>query len=426
MACATTALEELDNKKIDLCHVLYITEILRNILDNLMYDKKSLFRIAVSCRAFSGPALDTLWAFIPSFDPFIPLLPENVRQGWELAHTLEDLSHMQCPAEEWRVFDSYARRVHDLACGGSTLPRLAAYQQLGILRPNSLIFPHLKALQFSIYVNSGPGTLMFPSSLRTLQISHMGILLRDTSRWHSYTELALHQVAQDVPLLEVLAIAGMYHLPPGGEPRPLPFQALHTVHFSPFLELEPRLFDHFSRLLSTAPVRFLTVHTSNFSPLFDGSDESDDKTPMFLNVEVLNIIADPQTAGDIVSRVGSPHLHAVTLESEPGSSPGLGQFFSALAQRPGPIRSLNITLGDVEPSGVSAGAHINGFLQILEPVVSAGLERLKANIPMKRASQVRSSVWKRLDEGCWPALEYVECNLTDAVTGESVITVVQF
>ncbi|KAF8841789.1 hypothetical protein BDN67DRAFT_966679 [Paxillus ammoniavirescens] len=133
MACTTSALEEPDNIKMDFCRVLYITEILQNILDNLIDDKQSLFHIAVSCKDLSGPALDTLWKRMPSFDPFIPLLPEIVRQNWFLAHALEDLSHMQCPEEEWKVFDSYARRVHHLDCGNNTKNR-SVYQQLVLAR----------------------------------------------------------------------------------------------------------------------------------------------------------------------------------------------------------------------------------------------------------------------------------------------------
>ncbi|KIJ12797.1 hypothetical protein PAXINDRAFT_101021 [Paxillus involutus ATCC 200175] len=417
MACATSALEELGNKKKDFCHALYITEILRLILDNLIDDKRCLFRIAVSCKAFSDPALDILWAFMPSFDPFILLVPENVRQNLGPAYTLEVLSHMQCPEEEWRVFDSYARRVRYLAFGGNTS---LAYQQLGILRPNCVVFPHLKALEFSMYIDPGPGTLMFPSSLRTLTICNVGSIFPCKS--HSYTELALRQAAQDVPLLENLEITGTYDLYPGGGLHPLPFQALHTVKFSPYFDQpQPGAFDNVSHLLSTAPVRFLTVHASMYFQLFVNPN---DKTSMFLNVKVLDISADPRTASDIVSRVGSPHLHTVIFKSLTGSRSGLGEFFCVLAQRPVPIRSLEVTLGPVVTTR-EASACVRTYLRILEPVVSAGLERLTVNIAMKRASRVRSSVWKRLDEGCWPALEHFEWNLADVDTGDSVISVIQ-
>jgi hypothetical protein len=82
MTWAISATEEQDNKQTDFCRVLYITEILRVILDNLIDDKRSLFHIAISSKPFTDPALDTLWAKMNSFDPFIPLLPEKVRQDW--------------------------------------------------------------------------------------------------------------------------------------------------------------------------------------------------------------------------------------------------------------------------------------------------------------------------------------------------------
>ncbi|KIJ12799.1 hypothetical protein PAXINDRAFT_101023 [Paxillus involutus ATCC 200175] len=411
MACATSALEELDNRKMDFCRVLYITEILRNILDNL--DKQSLFRITVTCRDFSGPALDTLWAVMDSFKPFIPLLPENVRQNWDLAYTLEDLSQMQCPEEEWKVFDSYARRVRHFDCGNNTNNR-SVYQQLIILRPTSVAFPHLKGLSFTL----GPGTLMFPPSLRILEICSLDFPFGPAFNIH----LALRRAAEDVPFLGSLRIVGEFHLFPAGG-YPLPFKALHTVELSAFLELQPKVFHHFSHLLSTAPVRFLRVAIPILSQLFVEPTDRD-KMSIFLNVEVLDIIANPEQASNLVSLVGSPHLHTVIFEAR-GCSSGFDRFLSVLAQRPVPIRSLKITVQGVETRGAEASADVQGFLRALEPVVSAGLERLTVNISMERASRVCSSVWKRLDEGCWPALEHFECNLTDADTGDSVISVVQ-
>ncbi|KIK96532.1 hypothetical protein PAXRUDRAFT_299967 [Paxillus rubicundulus Ve08.2h10] len=300
MACAISAPEGPDNKKTDFCDVLYVTEILRVILDNLIDDKRSLFRIAVSSKDFLDPALDTLWAKMYSFDPFIPLLPENVRQDWHRAYMLEDLSHVHCPEEEWKLFDSYARRVRYMFCGENTVGR-STYQQLIIMRPTSVPFPRLRAL----YIAPGRGTLMFPSSLRSLAVCDLG---RGPLHALPYIELALRQAADDVPLLGELEILGVCHPYPEGGLHPLPFQALHTVTLSPVWYLQPGDFDNFSRLLSTAPVRFLTLRIPTFSTLFP---KPEDKTPIFLNVEVLDITADPQVAGDVVLCFGSPHLHTV-------------------------------------------------------------------------------------------------------------------
>jgi hypothetical protein len=331
------------------------------------------------------------------------------------AYMLEDLSHMHCTAEEWKVFDSYARRVRDMFCGKNTLG-ISAYQQLVILRPTSVTFPRLKVL----YITPGRGTLMFPSSLRSLALCELNGAI--PSRWLPYIEPVLRQAAEDVPLLEKLEILRTYRLYPAGGLHPLPFRALQTVLFFPFWELRPGDFDNFSRLLSTAPVRFLTLRIPMFSTLFV---KPEDKTPIFLNVEILDISADPQSAGDIVSRIGSPHLHTVIYYSSPGPSSGFSHFFSVLAQRPVPIRSLKITVTTIESSDATATAYVKRFLQILEPVVSAGLQRLTLDVTIKGTSSVRSSVWKRLDEGCWLTLEHFECKLRDAYTGESVVSVVQ-
>ncbi|KAF9223886.1 hypothetical protein BS17DRAFT_781352 [Gyrodon lividus] len=417
-----SVLEALDTKQMDLCRVFYITEILRIILDNLADNKRSLLCIATCSKAFLGPALDTLWEDMNSFDPFVPLLPKNVRQDWHLTYApdSETVSCMQCSAEEWKVFDFYARRVRYLFCSGESMDRESAYQRLAFIRPSCAVFPHLKALQLSIMDPSPvPVTLRFPSSLRTLEIRylpHVTFLAKPHQ-----VELILRQAAEDVPLLENLEISGVYRPYPAGEPhRPLPFRALHTVNLAPVWEFRPGDIETFSRLLSTAPIRCLIVHIPVFFTMFV---KPVDKTSIFPNVEVLTIVtADPRQAGDITSRINSPHLHTVTLSSISDNPDCLDHFITILAQRPVPIRSLKIKVGSVELPGNRASAYMKGFLQRLEPVVSAGLEKLTVEITMQNASRVRSSVWKLLDR--WPTLERFECTLTDPVTGE-FISVIQ-
>ncbi|KAF8838798.1 hypothetical protein BDN67DRAFT_982290 [Paxillus ammoniavirescens] len=276
----------------------------------------------------------------------------KVQQDWVASqhrvYMLDDLSHMHCPAEEWK-------------------------------RTNNSSFYDLPLSHFPI-----------SSGLH-------GVI---SSRWLPYVEPVLRQAAEDVPLLENLKILCAYRLYPAGGLHPLPFWALQTVLFFPLWELRPGEFDNFSRLLSTAPVRFLTLNIPMFSTLFVGPE---DKTSIFLNVEVLNICADPQSAGDIVSRIGP--------------SSGFSHFFSVLAQRPVLIRSLEISVTSLESSGARATAYVKRFLQVLEPVVRAGLQRLMLDVEINGASSVHSSVWKRLDGGCWLTLEHFECKLRTLTLG---------
>lgn len=57
---------------------LLISEVLEMILDELTNDKRSMSRLAFTCKAISEPALDRLWALNDSLEPFISLLPKEL------------------------------------------------------------------------------------------------------------------------------------------------------------------------------------------------------------------------------------------------------------------------------------------------------------------------------------------------------------
>lgn len=63
-----------------------------------------LFYAVGTCRSFLHPALDVLWRLLPSVFPLLKLLPSFQLVNGE--YILSDIK-----AEEWRILESYARRV---------------------------------------------------------------------------------------------------------------------------------------------------------------------------------------------------------------------------------------------------------------------------------------------------------------------------
>ncbi|CAA7263398.1 unnamed protein product [Cyclocybe aegerita] len=89
-----------------------MSNVFQHIASNLLSDsdeqmftsRRSLFLAAQTCRAFVEPALDSLWAVIPSLVPLLSLLPSLKRVNDKLV--------LGCVApKDWEQFDLHARRV---------------------------------------------------------------------------------------------------------------------------------------------------------------------------------------------------------------------------------------------------------------------------------------------------------------------------
>ncbi|KAG2034590.1 hypothetical protein BDR03DRAFT_600069 [Suillus americanus] len=120
---------------------LQIPEILRIILifEEVTQVTKSvvrpsyttLYHLALTCRAFRGPALDVLWAHIPTPDVLVLCLPQDTRSQPIRELTLESFDQFECTPsgiaaafrvsllrpltdDDWATFRVYARRVRSL------------------------------------------------------------------------------------------------------------------------------------------------------------------------------------------------------------------------------------------------------------------------------------------------------------------------
>ncbi|KAH0832873.1 hypothetical protein J3R83DRAFT_11824 [Lanmaoa asiatica] len=377
----------------DSCRIFYISEILRVILDNLTDDRRSTVSLAYSSKAVSGTSLDYVWADMDSFSPFVPLLPKPVQEIWDLRFNVATLSLIKCPPpEEWKLFDMYACRVRRIRPGEDYLDR-ALYQRLVSIRTGVELFPRLLSLRCYLFSPLTPGMKIFPSSLRSLSLYPEYVVLDGRA------ELALRQVALDAPFLEELYIVGIYRLYPDAGSWPLDFKKLHTVHLIANM-LRPVDLRSFSRLLSTSPILNLGISLRPSSEVSFQLDET----------------GVPVEAADIVSRICSPYLNSVTIEHRDrfASVSEYGRFFTLLAQRHPPIDSLRVRMGRIYVN--TRNDYVRGFLATLEPLVHAGLVRLRVEMSLYGAWKIEEDVKRRLRPEAWPTLAYFEFVLTEAST----------
>ncbi|KAG2347911.1 hypothetical protein BDR05DRAFT_957538 [Suillus weaverae] len=294
---------------------LFITEILRVIIDELAVDdKQSLACLARTSKAFTDPCLDGLWHTMDSFIPFIPLLPRSVRSAlvgekrsawyhhkhlkshWStLIQRLKTHSrsgvHVQ-RSGEWESFDKYARRVRIYRPTDNVTYR-TAYQVVSIHRGGHL-FPNLRDLDWR---NSGCCSMEYwslPSSLRSLTIVQHPLV---------GIEFFLDQLAHDAPELEKLDIR---FGPPARSSYttvyPLPFNCLKSVTL---------VFPDLARVdicsfLSLAPITDLTVILDNSVMVWQPGS-------LFHGLERLTIFGNHASASLFVEYVGSTRLCSVHL-----------------------------------------------------------------------------------------------------------------
>lgn len=303
----------------------------------------------------------------------------------------------------------YAYRVRRICPREHYLDR-AIYQRLVSIRTDVDLFPRLSTLRCYLFNPLTPGMRIFPSSLRSLSLYPEYALVLD-----GRAELALCQAAHDAPFLEELYIVGIYRLHPKTGLRPLDFKRLHTVHLTANM-LRPADLQSFSRLLSTSPILNLGISLRSSSEVSFQLDETGVPPSTFPCVENISICDGPRRAADIVSRICSPYLNSVTIDhlDRFASVPEYGRFFTLLAQRHPPVYSLGVRMGRIYVN--TRNEYVRGFLGTLEPLVHAGLVRLRVEMSLYGAWKIEEDVKKRMRPEAWPSLAYFEFVLTEVST----------
>ncbi|KAH7930011.1 hypothetical protein BV22DRAFT_1191661 [Leucogyrophana mollusca] len=105
---------------------LTLPEILLHIFSHVCY-KETLLSLAITCKAFKEPALDTLYWELKSFEDLLRCLPRDIWETWtefslaSAEYQLMDFMLMitQAPVRpvdtnDWAIFEAYASRVRHL------------------------------------------------------------------------------------------------------------------------------------------------------------------------------------------------------------------------------------------------------------------------------------------------------------------------
>ncbi|KAG1751495.1 uncharacterized protein EDB91DRAFT_1105765 [Suillus paluster] len=125
---------------------LYIAEILHLI--SCHTDNGSLTSLALTCRAFEGPALDALWRNLPSIEPFIRCLPKNL---WGFNHWGELILLKPIDTDNWTTFRKYASRVRSITQSQDPSPIIEHLRilMLSYPYPSLSMFPNLRSLTWN-------------------------------------------------------------------------------------------------------------------------------------------------------------------------------------------------------------------------------------------------------------------------------------
>ncbi|KAG1719132.1 uncharacterized protein EDB91DRAFT_491902 [Suillus paluster] len=381
-------------------HALYISEISLAISYQLEDDRKALARFARCCRASLGPALDVLWSRVPSFSPFIPLLPLSVKSLWDHCQLDEvTLVEFQCPPEEeWRIFDSYARRVRKLYSGSHL------HQIVARIRSKTTLFPLLRSLSLQLLEPLDMQGHLFSDSLRSLKISGPAYVHCKDAR----VQIAIAHIARDAPLLESLHVEDFAYSVAQSSLPPLHFAHLRAVEISAFFDHS--LLQSLCRILSQAPVTQLKLEL----PALPDKDWSI-SFPVFPALRSLRICGNPASAEHFIFHLASKGIHELSIYHTrgPASAADCRRLLSLVAEKYGnTLQTLSLALSRSPtpnyPYDLSQA--VLDALRTLVPTLNQ-LETLHLLLPHNRYVHLQESELT-FEPLTWPSLKNLDVQAT--------------
>ncbi|KAJ8592392.1 hypothetical protein M405DRAFT_51924, partial [Rhizopogon salebrosus TDB-379] len=160
------------------------------LVDRKHSRKKTLLALAVTCKSFTGPALDLLWRELDLFAPLIRCLPPGL---WKL-DKLELQFQRAMTLDDWSIFCKYNHRVHSLhmkasPCGVSTEILIA----LGYPPFSLPLLPNLMSLTW----NTPSETLPYIRSFVTQTLTTLNIHARSEFRFSP----SIQSILSFIPIL---------------------------------------------------------------------------------------------------------------------------------------------------------------------------------------------------------------------------------
>ncbi|OAX43337.1 hypothetical protein K503DRAFT_166869 [Rhizopogon vinicolor AM-OR11-026] len=375
------------------CRALYIAEIFSEISYQLEDDRKSLSRLARSCKAFSDSALDVLWRRMSLFSPFIPLLPPKVFTLWvECQFSAENIAGFQCPPmHEWKAFDAYARRVRILYSGASHF--LAG---VATMRADFNVFPFLRSMSMQLQETIKPGIRLFPGTLQTLEISGPAYInCKD-----SCIQAALAHAARDAPFLKHLHVEDYSYNSDRLDTQPLHFKHLQSVEISAFIS--SNVLKSLCCILSQSPVIELKIELPPTSCIWDTTHS------LFPHLERLEIHGTPAVAEAFITNVASESVRSLTIRHSRGPAriADCSRLFSTIVNKYGTsLQSLSLTISR-SPVLHNHDGVAHDIMDALFPMMPnfEHLEELHLSLPS--ATQVDD--YPAVEVPDWPTLKRVE------------------
>ncbi|KAJ3510471.1 hypothetical protein NLJ89_g4656 [Agrocybe chaxingu] len=158
--------------------------------EQMSTSRRSLFLAAQSCRAFVEPALDSLWAVIPSLVPLLSLLPSLKKVDDKLV--LGDIA-----PQDWERFDLHARRVRVILMKKPHSP-VSPYVYLRIPHHKSSdLLPGLQEVRIAHLANHYGSRRIDPSCLFTVLTPKVHLLelnenaIRDSEFFGTFLSFAI-------------------------------------------------------------------------------------------------------------------------------------------------------------------------------------------------------------------------------------------
>ncbi|KAF8556934.1 hypothetical protein OG21DRAFT_1495188 [Imleria badia] len=377
---------------------LLIAEVLEMILDELVNDKRSISRLAFTCKAIAEPSLDRLWALNDSLEPFISLLPMQLTLNEDSAFQFDQ---PMVPLEEWAAFDNYARRARRLYAKTVTMnPHRvysSIYKQLVDIRPNVELFPNLTSMAIHAKCIPDPHLRMFPSSLRSVTFSWANIREPEIEAvlWSS----VMKRLLLDAPLIE--------HIHFEGSPKeallsliPLPFQQLQKITIKPS-PLSPNVLHKYSHAFSTSAIRELDLRFVRWP-----DPRLQPISPVFPSLRKLTIDGSPSHAIDFVRLLSSPLLQELAIASQcECSGDALSQYTQLLMLLADKYRGVFRTFKIQHPLLCHDQADLESFLHAVRTLANAGVCTLQLNLIVGWKNPSRE-VQDMIDPSKWTTLRH--------------------
>ncbi|KAG6888321.1 hypothetical protein C0995_009188 [Termitomyces sp. Mi166 len=264
---------------------------------------QQLFYLALTCKAFSEPALDILWKSMTSISPLLQILPvsrqldedymmdmPNVSGGYMLTRKVE--------AKDIERFHAYAQRIRILTLTDSSA---LAIGPLVLMIHNKRLLPKLEQIRFSSSkLLAAPSTpFIISDSLRYLELG------TSERADHAWIRSFLHTLPFMASDLQHLVLPS---LPEGTEQEVLSFRNLRSLRVS-----EPLRLSLFRKLAILPGIRTLTVDLKADESTLPDQREADPSPIPPTNLETLCMAGNYTTILALLKEMRGDHLKHVDV-----------------------------------------------------------------------------------------------------------------